>query len=159
MELDKEQIVDWILTNQYKRFNKQHYSIGDINVDETMRRGSRDEYSSGRKSIGNDKRQSSSRSDRRGASRDDRRSGGDASKRLFINLGKKDNIRYDEMRELIYKHSKVSGFKIKDIEMKGVYSFFQTDEKSANQILDSFRQVNAYGREVRIQEADKQKLQ
>jgi hypothetical protein len=126
----------------------------DLNVDEASK--------SSRGSDRGDRRSDrSDRGDRRGRDRDDRggrressRGGGDAEVRMFINLGKKDNLRYDEMREMIFQATKVSGHNIKDIDMKGVYSFFQTDEKSADRILSGFQNVEAHGREVRIQKAE-----
>ncbi|MEZ5047048.1 MAG: DEAD/DEAH box helicase [Chitinophagaceae bacterium] len=139
--LSHEELVAKLLGHAFSKINIQDYQQhDDLNVNESTR-GTRQSDTSDRGT--------------RGGSR---RDAGDAGVRMFINLGKKDNLRYDEMRELIYKNSSVSGHRIKDIEMKGVYSFFQTDEKSASDIDAKFQQVNYKGREVRIQRAEEQKF-
>lgn len=147
MELSKEQLVEKILLQSLKAYVNNYADANDINVSE-----SKSLKSSGSSS---GKQSSSSRSSSRGASRFSQDT--DASVRMFINLGKKDNLRYDEMRELIFKNTKVSGHAIKDIEMKGVYSFFQTDEQSAQKILNQFKNVTSHDREVRIHIAEEQK--
>ncbi len=99
-----------------------------------------------------------SRDDRGGRSSRDsgRRSGGGDQVRLFINLGKKDEIKYDDLREIIFKTTKVSGRNVKDIEMKGVYSFFMTDAQSADAMC-SVSNGDYNGRPVRIQHAEGRK--
>jgi len=62
------------------------------------------------------------------------------------------------MREMIFKNTKVSGHHIKDIEMQGVFSFFETDAQSAERILSGFNNVEVNGREVRITKAEGQPL-
>lgn len=135
-ELSKEQLITRLLARELKQFEADDIHHDDINVDETARmtRG------------GSDRKQ--------GNSRRDRGNSDEPTTRLFINLGKKDNMRYDAMRELIFKHSKVSGHKIKDIDMQGVFSFFETDDQSADKIIKNFKQVDFNGREVRIEKAD-----
>jgi ATP-dependent RNA helicase DeaD len=131
----------------------------DLNINENSKSDRSERRGSERNSDRIDRR-SSDRGDRRdrgdSSSRRDRFAGGESTTRLFINLGKKDNLRYDEMRELIFQHSKVSGHNIKDIDMGGVFSFFETDAKSAERILDGFKNVDHNGREVRIDKADGQ---
>ena len=58
------------------------------------------------------------------------------------------------MREMIFQNTKVSGHHIKDIEMQGVFSFFETDAQSAERILTGFQNVEVNGREVRITKAE-----
>ena len=80
-----------------------------------------------------------------------RDSGGDTV-RLFVNLGKKDEIKYDDLREIIFKHTKISGRNVRDIEMKGVYSFFMTDPQSA-EVMCKMSESSYNGRPIRIQKA------
>ncbi|MBK6818069.1 MAG: DbpA RNA binding domain-containing protein [Bacteroidetes bacterium] len=68
----------------------------------------------------------------------------------------KDQLKYDEVRELIFKNTKVSGRAVRDIEMKGVYSFFMTDRDSADQMCQ-VTSATFNGRPFRIDEASKQK--
>lgn len=124
MQLSKEELVNRLLVRELRTLDAGEHLYTDLNVDETKRQT-------------------------KGERRHD---GGGA--RLFINLGKKDNIRYDEMRELIYKETGVSGHAIKDIDMEGVYSFFQTDPESADKIIDKFRNVTHNGRPVRVEKTE-----
>jgi len=159
MEMEKEELVNRILAKEFGKLDNNYMINSDLNINENSKSDRSDRRGSERNSDRSDRR-SSDRGDRRdrgdSSSRRDRFAGGESTTRLFINLGKKDNLRYDEMRELIFQHSKVSGHNIKDIDMGGVFSFFETDAKSAERILDGFKNVDHNGREVRIDKADGQ---
>jgi ATP-dependent RNA helicase DeaD len=143
MQLEKEELVSKLLTRELTKLDTNYTIHSDLNVNENAKQD--------RKSDRGDRRDRGESSSRR-----DRFASNESTTRLFINLGKKDNLRYDEMRELIFQHSKVSGHNIKDIDMGGVFSFFETDAKSAERILDNFRNVEINGREVRVDRADGQ---
>lgn len=128
MELSKEELIDKLLIQKLSAWKRYETTEEDLNVVEGQR-----SKKSGMKD-----------------------SGGDDHTRMFINLGKKDGIRYDEMREIIFKASKVSGHHIKDIDMQGVYSFFNTDRESAERILAGMPGTQYRNREVRVESADKQ---
>jgi ATP-dependent RNA helicase DeaD len=154
MQLDKEELVARLVAKELQKIDSNYIAHSDLNVDENSRSkaGSRgSERTTDRRDRGGDRRISGS--GERG-SRRDKFSDGEATTRLFINLGKKDNLRYDEMRELIFKNTKVSGHHIKDIEMQGAFSFFETDAQSAERILTGFDHVEVNGREVRITKAE-----
>lgn len=136
MQLEKETLVRILLQQELQGINWAAIQE-DLNVDETKPKRKSETSGSGKPYAGSNSGKGS----------------GDST-RLFINLGKKDNIRYDEMRELIFKASKVSGHAIKDIQMKGVYSFFETDARSAERILNGFKNVQAFGRSVRIERTE-----
>jgi len=161
MQMEKEELVARIMAKELSKLDTNYTAHSDLNVDETSRsRGS--ERGSDRGDRGD--RRGSDRGERRGSdrgergmercSRRDKFSDGEPTTRLFINLGKKDNLRYDEMREMIFQNTKVSGHHIKDIEMQGVFSFFETDAQSAERILTGFNNVEVNGREVRISRAE-----
>lgn len=138
--LSQEQLIENIITLRLNEMDTQYGMHEDLNVDETS------------KSNKNNQRNS-----REGGARNERYKHEKLGTRMFINLGKKDNLRYDEMRELIFRTTKVSGHHIKDIQMKGVYSFFETDEQSAQRILDTFKKnIEHKGRKVRVQVAGDQ---
>ncbi|MFN8279534.1 MAG: DEAD/DEAH box helicase [Saprospiraceae bacterium] len=137
MKLTKEEIVNRFLASELKKLNLGQGESPDINLDEKSR-----ERDSG---------------PLKGAGRHQGRSGSNSSShvsgksvRLFINLGKKDEIKYDELREIIFKSTKVSGRSVRDIEMKGVYSFFMADSKSA-EIMCKVKGATFKGRPIRIQ--------
>ncbi len=141
MEISHEELVERIIAQKLLNIDTQYAIQEDLNVVE------------GQKSTRSTERGDSRRGEK-GGSRRDKFSNDEVTVRMFINLGKKDNLRYDEMREMIFRASKVSGHNIKDIDMKGVYSFFETDQKSAERILEGFHGVVSNGREVRIQKAE-----
>ncbi|MCF8293913.1 MAG: DEAD/DEAH box helicase [Chitinophagaceae bacterium] len=161
MQMDKEELVARIMAKELSKLDTNYTAHSDLNVDESSRskgsdRGSdRGERGERRGSDRGDRRGNERSSDRgeRGSRRDSF-ADGEPTTRLFINLGKKDNLRYDEMREMIFQNSKVSGHHIKDIEMQGVFSFFETDAQSAERILTGFKNVEVNGREVRITRAE-----
>lgn len=145
MNIGHEELVDRLLTQKLMKIDTQYALHEDLNVAENQK--------SSKSREGQSSRGERSQSER-GGSRRDRFSTDENTVRMFINLGKKDNLRYDEMREMIFRATKVSGHNIKDIDMKGVYSFFETDEKSAERILSGFRDIVSNGRDVRIQKAE-----
>ncbi|MFN8331073.1 MAG: DEAD/DEAH box helicase [Saprospiraceae bacterium] len=137
MKLTKEEIVNRFLASELKKLNLGQGESPDINLDEKSR-----ERDSG---------------PLKGAGRHQGRSGSNSSShvsgksvRLFIYLGKKYEIKYDELREIIFKSTKVSGRSVRDIEMKGVYSFFMADSKSA-EIMCKVKGATFKGRPIRIQ--------
>ena len=146
LEMSKEDLVARILSKELAKLDTGDSNHNDLNVDESSRGGRTSERGSDRNGSRRDGGEGSGRSRRD-------RSDGDGT-RLFINLGKKDNLRYDAMRELIFQNSKVSGHNIKDIDMQGVFSFFETDAQSADKIIAGFNNVEYNGREVRIERTD-----
>lgn len=145
LEMSKEDLVARILVKELAKLDTGESNHNDLNVDETSR-GRGNERGSDRNGSRRDGGEGSGRSRRD-------RVDGDGT-RLFINLGKKDNLRYDAMRELIFQNSKVSGHNIKDIDMQGVFSFFETDAQSADRIIAGFDNVEYNGRQVRIERTE-----
>ncbi|MDQ3140956.1 MAG: DEAD/DEAH box helicase [Bacteroidota bacterium] len=145
MQLEKEDLVQRILELEFNKFGTRYIDAPDINIDEKVKERSSTYERSGTGSKSRGTRNSTKDS-----------SSSDASVRCFINVGKKDGMKYDQIRELIFQNSKVSGRNIKDIEMKGVYSFFMTDEDSAAR-MRSMTNAQYAGRPLRIQLASEQK--
>jgi ATP-dependent RNA helicase DeaD len=146
LEMSKEDLVARILVKELAKLDTGDSNHNDLNVDETSRGGRSNERGGDRNGNRRDGGEGSGRSRRD-------RVDGDGT-RLFINLGKKDNLRYDAMRELIFQNSKVSGHNIKDIDMQGVFSFFETDSQSADRIIAGFDNVEYNGRQVRIERTE-----
>ena len=157
MNLEKEDLIQRILATELKRFGSQYTQSPDINIEERPTRdsNSRDSSRDSSRSFSgrrDDRNERSGGGDRRRTSsfsnRDSNSSGTDV--RLFINVGKKDNLKYDQIRELIFKNTKISGRAVKDIDMKGVYSFFMTDASSADAMVN-MKNVSYNSRPLRIQ--------
>ena len=76
--------------------------------------------------------------------------------RMFINLGKMDQLKYDELREVVFKLTKISGRSMRDIDMFNSYSFFMTDEQSAKK-LAGLKGIKWNKREIQFKRADDKK--
>lgn len=159
MQMSKERLVEIILNAEIKKFNANYLNAPDINIEEKWKLSAAAEN----KSEGRSDR----RGDRRGDDRRERGRDGRSSKfsspakvssnvRLYINLGRKDNMKYDEIRETMFKLTKVSGRSIRDIDMKNTFSFFMTDPESASRLCGQ-KNLNLNGREIQIKRADEMK--
>jgi ATP-dependent RNA helicase DeaD len=142
MKMEQANLIQKILERELSKYTKQYVDAPDLNLEE--RSPTRTSSGGLTRTGGGSQRTNSPRSNHSG------------DVRLFVNLGKKDNLKYDEIREIIFKQTKVSGRAIRDIEMKGVYSFFMTDAESAAKLVASST-AQFKGRPVRIQEATEQK--
>ena len=173
-KLDKKELILKILSLELRRFSKEYLQSPDLNAFKngvptndsrrTTRGSDRDSVSSTAYSRNSESsRESGSYSrrndgDNRRNDGDNRRNDGDSrrsegeSRRMFVNIGSVDKIRYDEMREFFYKNTGVNGKKIREIEMKDTYAFFETDPQSAEQIFQAFKQtpVELKGRNLRV---------
>jgi ATP-dependent RNA helicase DeaD len=79
---------------------------------------------------------------------DDRYSSGD---RVFINIGKMDELDKGSLLGLICDFGEVSRDAIGKIDIKGAYSFFEVDKKYTEQIMKNFEGVEVRGRKVRLE--------
>nr|MBP6315943.1 DEAD/DEAH box helicase [Chitinophagaceae bacterium] len=155
LQMSHEELVERIIAQKLLNIDTQYAVTEDLNIAEGQKSNRSSERNDSRRGDRTERGRRSDRMERsEGGSRRDKFGSDEPTVRMFINLGKKDNLRYDEMREMIFRASKVSGHNIKDIDMKGVYSFFETDKQSAERIMEGFHNVESNGREVRIQMAE-----
>jgi hypothetical protein len=145
MQMSKEQLVEIILKSEIKKFSDGYLNMPDVNVEEKWK------LSSAVESRGDDRNSRGSRSSRTSRGSDNKTALRNI--RLFINLGRKDDLKYDEMRDVIFKNTKVSGRAIRDIEMKNTFSFFMTDPESAAKLC-SVKNMKLKGREITIKKAE-----
>lgn len=119
MQLTKEQLVEIILEAELNKYTNAYLAGPDVNVEEKSRdtRPTYDEPRGGKS-----------------RSRSRESSGGRGDVRMFVSLGKLDQLRYDELREVIFKLTNVSGRAIRDIDLFNSYSFFMTDAQSADKL-------------------------
>lgn len=136
MQLSKEQLVDLLLDSALQKYNNAYLNSPDINVEEKVK----DTH------VPNETFKSS-----KARKRDGKHSGKDI--RMYVGLGKMDQLRYDALRELIFKLTKVSGRAIRDIDMYNSYSFFQTDSQYADQLV-SCSGVKWKSRSIQFKRAD-----
>ncbi len=140
MQLSKEQMAEIILRSEMERYSAAYLATPDVNVQEKV--STQDSY----KTESTSRRQKS-----RGGS------GGEGFPvRMFINLGKMDQLKYDELREVVFKLTKISGRSMRDIDMFNSYSFFMTDEQSAKK-LAGLKGIKWNKREIQFKRADDKK--
>lgn len=144
-QLEKRDLVMKMLSLELRRFSMAYLDGPDLNVYPR----SRSSYGSGSSSYERFDDESSDLRGKKSKRYDDE--GGDDT-RIFINMGSVDKVRYDEMREFLYKVTGVKGKRIRDIEMKDTYSFFNTDAESAEAIYQAFKTnpVELKGRALRV---------
>ncbi|MBK8954932.1 MAG: DEAD/DEAH box helicase [Saprospiraceae bacterium] len=118
MQLSKDQLVDYILKAELNKYSNTFLAGPDVNVEEKVKEV---------KYMHDDSRSNKSK----GRSRD---SGSGKEVRMYVSLGKLDQLRYDELREVIFKLTHVSGRMIRDIDLFNSYSFFLTDTQSADKL-------------------------
>lgn len=71
--------------------------------------------------------------------------------RLFINLGSVDDFNRGDMLRYLCDNTGLKGNKIGRIDLKGVYSFFEVENDSLEQVQNAFKDLNYNGRSVRIE--------
>jgi ATP-dependent RNA helicase DeaD len=71
--------------------------------------------------------------------------------RIFINLGKMDEVMVPQLLELIDRTAGIKGKEIGNIKLKGAYSFFEIDPKLTPKVLNSFKGIEYKGRQVRVE--------
>jgi ATP-dependent RNA helicase DeaD len=71
--------------------------------------------------------------------------------RIFINVGKMDDLEKGTLLALICDFGEVTREAVGKIDLKGAYSFFEVDKKYTDQILKGFEGVEVRGRKVRLE--------
>jgi len=98
----------------------------------------------------NDRRDRNDRNDRRDRNdRNDNRSGRqtlDNQTRLFIGMGKKDNLDAKKLLDIVNKEAKVPGRKIKDIKIMNEFSFMTVPYSEAEDIIHALNATRKGGR-------------
>ncbi|MCC6754008.1 MAG: DEAD/DEAH box helicase [Saprospiraceae bacterium] len=140
MQLSKDELVRIVLAPELERLAQARRNQEDLNVDERFR-DAPTPPASGKPS-------------KKGGGGSKHAASGDI--RMFVSLGKLDQMRYDELRELIFKLTSVSGRAIRDIDMFNSYSFFVTDADSARR-LEGQKGLKWKKREVTFRRADAKK--
>jgi ATP-dependent RNA helicase DeaD len=132
-DMDKEEIIKRFAFLEFSRFLDYYKNAPDLNAPAFEERGG-DRDRGGRTSERYDR--TSSRGD---------------YTRLFINLGSVDDFTRGDMLGFICNQSKISGKAVGKIDLKGVYTFFEVENSSAQQVQDAFKSVDFQGRNVRIE--------
>ncbi len=82
----------------------------------------------------------------------------DGKARLFINIGKSQNIAPGDLIREIVKRSGIDGKQIGKIDVHSTYAFFEVPEHYAELVLHSFENAKIRGVPVVVEPAKKKKL-
>jgi len=126
-DLSKEDIIKRFASIEFNRFLEYYRDAKDLN----------------NKSDGRTRTYESS-----GDGGDDQFITGD---RIFINVGKMDDLEKGTLLGLICDFGEVTGDVVGKIDLKGAYSFFEVDKKYTEQIMKGFEGVEVRGRKVRLE--------
>lgn len=127
-DLSKEEIIKRFTSLEFNHFLDYYRDAPDLNRSDKPERLERLERESGGRSISGD--------------------------RLFINLGKMDGLDAGKLLALICDRANVSREVIGRIDLKGAYSFFETEKNHTNAIRDHLHGFEYKGRMVRIEITD-----
>lgn len=134
--LSKEDLIKRMVSHEFNRFLEYYRDRQDIEVATGSERGERSE----RNSRGDDRRGGAPREATPGY------------KRLFINLGKMDNFFPSELIGLLNKNTR-GRVELGRIDLMQKFSFFEVEEKEANNVVQSLNRANWNGRKVSVEVA------
>jgi len=130
-EYPLEDIILKFISTELNSFLEYYKNTGNINAKKDRERGGRDGDRKSR-DRGRDGR------DRDGRSQKSRNISGD-SKRLFINLGERQNLNKGALVRLVCTEAGVSSDSVGRIDILGAFSFFEVDKKIADQVLEKMK--------------------
>jgi len=123
-DLSKEDIIKRFASIEFNRFLEYYRDAKDLNKSDSKSRT----YE--------------------GSDEGDQFSSGD---RIFINVGKMDDLEKGTLLGLICDFGEVTREAVGKIDLKGAYSFFEVDKKYTEQIMKGFEGVEVRGRKVRLE--------
>ena len=136
-DLDKEEIIKRFASLEFNRFLEYYSNAPDLNAPAFEDRDG-----------GRERGERSERGSERGASRGSSR--GEYT-RYFVNLGSVDDFTRGDMLGFICNNAKISGKAIGEIDLKGVFTFFEVENSVSDQVMKNFKDVDYQGRAVRIE--------
>ncbi len=135
--LDKEDVIKRMVSMEFNRFLNYYHDRKDIELDNGDRKRDR-------------KRGEGKRGE--GRSRDGRdRKAEEGYKRLFINLGKMDGLRPNDIMGMINRNVKGDHVNIGRIDLMKTYSFFEVDENSADDVVRGMSRAKFGDRQVNVE--------
>lgn len=135
--LSKEQIIKNFVSLEFNRFLDYYRDAPDLNENEKSESSPK---SGRRKNTGN--RSSSGRRN------------GIPFARFFINVGNKESMQPKNIIGLINENTRERDITVGDIDIKDSFSFFEVDESYSELVLNSFKNKNYKGRDLRVEIAD-----
>lgn len=126
--VSKDVIINGLILSELNNLQND-YEISEVYEDITPRQSSRDRGS---------------------------RSGSKSSKdntRMFITLGKKDNLKIFNITEILMSKTKLTNRDIDKVDMYDNFSFFEVPTKNADEVLTAFNRTIIDGRRVNVEVA------
>lgn len=126
-EYPLEDIILKFISTELNSFLEYYKNTGNLNAKKDSERGGRD-----------GDRRSRDRDGRDGRSKKSRNISGE-SKRLFINLGERQNLNKGALVRLVCTEAGVTSDSVGRIDILGAFSFFEVDKKVADQVLEKMK--------------------
>ena len=127
--LSKEDLIKRMVSHEFNRFLEYYRDRAEIEIATGSDRGARDNDRTGR--------------------REGNRKAEPGYTRLFINLGKMDNFFPNELINLLNSNTR-GRVELGRIDLMKNFSFFEVDEKEAQNVVRALKNVNWNGRKVAI---------
>lgn len=125
MELSKEELIKRMVSAEFNRFLEYYKKAPDLNVD--SRRSERGEGSPALEK---------------------------GRRRFFVNIGEMDKLNPESLRQFIAETTKLGENEIGRIDVKSSFSFFETDARLSDFLMDAFKGVKLNNRFVKIEISD-----
>lgn len=71
--------------------------------------------------------------------------------RMFINLGKMDELSEEKLLSIIRQATQLKAKEIRNLKLKGAYSFFYIEDQFVNQVVHAFKGASYRGRRIRVE--------
>lgn len=164
VDIDKETLIEKLLSLQIRKFTKKKGITEDLNLDEGSRRDKkskkhrkgRDDERGDRRDGRRDNRSSGRREGRRERSDEDQsRSRGKRetqrgkTQRMFVNIGKVDKFSVGELVDFLSKNGNIKRRSIGDIKMNKMHSIFEIDRSEVTTLKKHFGNIHIKGRHIR----------
>ncbi|MGB3076186.1 MAG: DbpA RNA binding domain-containing protein, partial [Chitinophagales bacterium] len=125
-DLSKEEVIKRFASIEFNRFLDYYRGARDLNIQE---------------------RTTTSYRDRDYASSGESHNG----ERMFINLGKMDELTEEKLLGIIRQATQLKGKEIMNLKLKGAYSFFYVDDQFVNPVVHAFKGASYRGRRIRVE--------
>ena len=132
--LSKEDLIKRMVSHEFNRFLDYYRDREEIETATGSERGTRNGERSEHRSSGNHQAEP-------------------GYKRLFINLGKMDNFFPSELISLLNKNTR-GRIELGRIDLMQKFSFFEVEEKEANNVMKALNRTNWNGRKVSVEIAE-----
>lgn len=124
-ELSKEEVIKRFASIEFNRFLDYYRGARDLNIQErTSSYRDRESYSSSESHRG---------------------------QRMFINLGKMDELNEEKLLQIIRQATQLKGKEIMNLKLKGAYSFFYVEDQAVNPVVHAFKGASYRGRRIRVE--------